>query len=212
MTPTHTRSLSFGGCTAYMIVIADVVPNTMEYIGGVKPIRELVLLGIALGIILPVSSLRDMSSLERTSLVSIAASVLMAVVIIARAPAAAASTEYVTPAGDFVVGVSGADQPDAYTFAHADVFHGLGTILMAFVCHHSTFYVFTSMRASLRVPEKWGVVAHLSLGVSCGLGLALGLGGYLSFLGLSQGDVLTNFPTGDGAVNFARLLLGSVCV
>lgn len=49
----------------------------------------------------------------------------------------------------------------------------------AFVCHHSTFIVFTSLKDP--TPHRWAIVSKISVGFSFVISLTLALSGYLSF-------------------------------
>lgn len=119
---------AFGAMTAYMIIIGDNVPVALNYFitsgGGVS--RTTVMLIAACCIILPISLLRDMSSLSWTSLLSIVADVLMVLFICIRSRDAAQNqdTQFESPAD--VTFVNG-----------ASIAIGLGTISFAFVCQVS---------------------------------------------------------------------------
>ena len=172
---------AYGAMIAYLMIVGDTVPVALDYFMGAEaPSRTTVMLLAGCFIMLPLSLLLDMASLASTSLLSIAADVFMVVFICVRSHTAAEKqdTEF-DPSGDVTV-VNG-----------ASIAAGLGTISFAFVCQHSSFIVFNSMKEATL--SNWRTVANYSLIIAGCLCLLLGLVGYLAFGGYSQGDILTNF-------------------
>lgn len=63
-----------------------------------------------------------------------------------------------------------------------------------------------------RGSERWASVSGWSAFIALVIGLALAIGGYLSFASETQGNVLNNFSPGHAPANFARAFLGLTMV
>lgn len=172
---------AYGAMIAYMVIIGDTVPIALDYfIGGESPGRTVILLLTGCCVILPLSLLRDMSSLSSTSALSIFADFLMIIFICSRGSAAAKSED------------TSFNYPEDLTFISSNLFEGIGTISFAFVCQHSSFIVYRSMKD--RSLGNWTLIANYCLGVAFVMCLTLGLVGYLTFGSNVNGDIMTNFP------------------
>lgn len=173
---------AYGAMLAYLVIIGDTVPVAFDYFlgEGAAPSRNVVIVMFALVPILPLSLMRNLSSLSYTSLLSITADLVLVIFVLLRGPAAAKSEDTQFSAAEDV------------TFFEYQLFEGIGTMSFAFVCHHNTFIVYNSMRNAS--PKRWRKVSHSSVMVSCALCLVMGLGGFLCFGSHTQGDVLNNFP------------------
>lgn len=58
----------------------------------------------------------------------------------------------------------------------------------AYMCHHNTFLIHGSLENPTH--QRWSLVTHLSIGFSMTLMLILGILGYVSFTGHTQGKTL----------------------
>lgn len=170
---------AYGAMVAYMLIIGDTVPVVMNYaFGDGSPSRELVVVLVAVFVILPLSLLRDMSSLAFTSLLSISADLIMIFFVIINAPITARKEDIQVTEKE-------------YNFITYQIFEGIGTFSFAFVCQHNTFIVFESMKDPNL--SNWTKVSHGSLAVAASMCLTLGLAGYLNFGDATEGDILNNF-------------------
>ncbi len=89
-------------------------------------------------------------------------------------------------------------------------FAGAGTMAFAFVCHHSSFVVFNSLKnTTLR---GWSITTHLSLIISVSLSLWLAIAGFVCFQTDTKGDILNNFSYDNTVINCARALLALTMV
>jgi solute carrier family 38 (sodium-coupled neutral amino acid transporter), member 11 len=177
---------AYGAMTAYMLIIGDTVPVVMDYaFGDGSPSRDVVIILVAVFIILPLSLLRDMSSLAFTSLLSISADLIMIFFVIINAPITARKEDIQVTSKE-------------YNFITYQIFEGIGTFSFAFVCQHNTFIVFESMRDPNLI--DWTKVSHGSLAIAASMCLTLGLAGYLNFGDETEGDILNNFSE-DGTLN-----------
>mmetsp|Transcript_12505 Transcript_12505/g.20320 ORF Transcript_12505/g.20320 Transcript_12505/m.20320 type:complete len:534 (-) Transcript_12505:92-1693(-) len=191
---------AYGAMLAYFVIIGDTLPVAFDYFlgDGSAPSRNAVIVVAAIVPILPLSLMRNLSSLSYTSLLSISADVVLVLFIIMRGPAAAKEEDTQFNAEEDV------------TFIEYQLFEGIGTMSFAFVCQHNTFIVYNSMRnANLK---RWKKVSHSSIFTSFVLCLVMGLGGFLAFGSYTEGDVLNNFPEKDRLILTGRLLLACTMV
>lgn len=59
---------------------------------------------------------------------------------------------------------------------------------IAYMCHHNSFLLYDSMKVP--TPTNWSKVTHASVVVALILFLMLGIGGYTTFTGHSQGEAI----------------------
>jgi sodium-coupled neutral amino acid transporter 11 len=186
---------AYGSMIAYMIIIGDTIPRIGASFAGEDSFladRELVIFLFAFFVILPLSVLRDMASLSWSSSISIAADVAIVFIMLFHAPVVARRQ-------GIELNVSELD------FARPTLFAGVGAMSFAFVCHHSSFIVFSSLANANS--ERWGRVTHWSVGFAGTACMILATTGYLSFLDETEGDVLNNFPDNDPVASAGRALL-----
>lgn len=180
---------------AYLLIIKDTVPTVMGLAHGEHLLeRNLILVATSLFIMVPLSMQRDMASLSFTSAMSVTADMILVVFIAAFSPI----KETVAENGGFgeVLKNDG---------INSTLFVGLGILSTAMACQHSAFIVANSLEDKTR--QRWSWVTSQSIALSAILCLSLGLCGYLGFLGMTQGDVLNNFPLDSIQANAARVLL-----
>lgn len=185
---------SYGAQIAYLIVVGDTVPLVAEMLspGSLLANRTFVMLTSSTLIILPLCLMRDLSSLARTSFLSVMSVLLLIAIIAARAPNAA-RVQHIEKA--------------PLSLANSRLFVGIATMSFAYVSQHNCFLVFRSLQQPTFA--NWKKVAHGSILFSLGLSLLIGLSGYLSFSEDVKADVLNNFPT---TGSFAYLYLLNVCL
>jgi len=94
---------------------------------------------------------------------------------------------------------------DPWDFAHAAFMEAFGAMCFAYVCHHSSFLVFQSLKNPTQ--KRWNIVTHSSIGTALVLSMILSIAGYAKFQMNTQANVLNNFPEDDGVICFCRLLL-----
>ena len=201
---------ALGAMCAYLIIIGDTIPQALslvpppaafnassehvteqEYIA-----RQISIVVCATFIILPLSLLKDVSKLSKTSMISISCDALLILLVLIRAPVAAE---------DHYPGLE-----DDYSFAKPNVFAGLGAMSFAFVCHHSSFLVYNTLEEPS--PKTWKPVAKVSVSFALFCALLIGIGGYVSFQQATEGNILNNFAPDDGLINVARFLLACTMI
>lgn len=190
---------AFGAMIAYVVIIGDTVPVAFDFFfGGESTSKAVTMVLSAVFIILPLCLMRDMSSLASTSMLSITADFLLIIFICIRGPTAARNQETEFESSDV-------------NFAAYTIFEGIGIFSFAFVCQHSSFIVYRSMKEPNL--HNWSKVANSSLVVAGVMCLTLGLSGYLSFGSYTEGDILNNFSEDGNLICFmyTALLLNDFC-
>lgn len=190
-----------GGMCAYLIIIGDNVPHVLRSATGIEISREVAVSVTGIGIILPLCFLRDMSTLAKSSSISVLAAVVIVLVIAFHGPSV---LEH-----EILFKNRTAPEPD-YSFVKPRFAAGLGTISFAYVCHHSSFIVFGSLKKST-LPE-WTIVSLASIGTALVLSVIISLGGFLLFFNETESDILQSFGPDDDWMNFARLMLALTMV
>ncbi|GBG27033.1 Amino acid transporter, putative [Hondaea fermentalgiana] len=191
---------AFGAMCAYLVIVGDTIPVVLDHLFGVQSDRRLVVFLFALVIILPLSLLRDMAALSWSSSLSITADGIIVLLVIARA--AYGVSEW--PEAD-----RGPIEPE-FTFANSSIFAGFGAISFAYVCQHSSFIVFNT----LKVPttREWDRVNTGAVSTAMIMSVLLSLAGYLAFFNQTLPNILNNFPCNDNVSNVARFLLALTMV
>eukprot|EP00656_Telonema_subtile_P010132 TRINITY_DN14839_c0_g1_i4.p1 TRINITY_DN14839_c0_g1~~TRINITY_DN14839_c0_g1_i4.p1 ORF type:complete len:332 (-),score=78.29 TRINITY_DN14839_c0_g1_i4:123-1118(-) len=199
-------SFAFGALVAYFVIIGDTLTKVFEQWGGEGTIltnRHFVILLCAVVIILPLCLLRDMSALSKTSAVSMSADVVIILIVVFKVMAGAESAEEEVSA-ECMGHPKGVQEP-MWSFSHAAYMQAFGAMCFAYVCHHSSFLVYTSLANP--TPKRWLMVTNISIGFAITASLTLSIAGYAAFGNDTKANVLSNFPTDDAAINVCRLCL-----
>lgn len=187
---------------AYLLIIKDTIPSALGIDADGKGSfyeREFIMMMLSLIIMFPLSAQRDMASLSFTSLLSVAADVVLVIFIAIYSPI----ERTVGEAGGF-------GQVLKDDWIKPTIFIGLGIVSTAMACQHSAFIVSGSLENATK--SRWSRVSFWSLFVSTTLCIILGVCGYLGFLDDTQGDILNNFPADSIASKAARILLAITMV
>jgi len=193
---------AFGAMVAYIVIIGDTITAVfLQFIGegSLLTDRVFVQLLCSVCIILPVSLYKDMSSLSATSLISISSDLLLVIIICVKTITDDASS---LPPPD--VSAHQADQ-DPWAFTHAAYIEAFGAMCFAFVCQHSSFLVYCSLKNPTNY--RWTLTTHVSIGVALTLCVIFSIFGYAKFQTGTKANLLNNFRVDDIAANFCRLLL-----
>jgi len=125
---------AFGCMIAYLVVIGDsITPVMQEYLGDSSLLtqRNLCIFLFSVFFMLPLSLLRDMSSLKYSSFISVLA-ILVIVACVMLESKSEAHKEGITEQN--------------YNFISSSALAGVGTMSFAFTCQHSSFIVYQSMK------------------------------------------------------------------
>jgi len=201
---------AYGAMLAYLMIIGDTVPKAFDRLDEGRAVealhdRNTVITAIAVCIILPLSLLRKMDFLSYTSALSICCDVVLIIIVCAECSDAATDTVLYPPSG-----IDPETEPHPYSFMNRRIFAGIGAMSFAYVCQHSSFIVFNSLKE--RTESNWVIVTHVSVGAAAVGSLILSMMGYLSFFSHTEADILENLRTDDDGAATARLLLAFTMV
>ena len=90
--------------------------------------------------------------------------------------------------------------------ANISVFSGIGTITFSYVCQHSSFIVYNSLKD--KSLESWTKVSRYSILLTGIISISFAVGAYLAFRDQTEPDVLKSFHNSKFFIDFARFLLG----
>jgi sodium-coupled neutral amino acid transporter 11 len=183
---------AYGAQIAYMVIIGDTIPIFLENSLGYSVNREIVMVTFATIIILPLCLLKNLSSLSKTSFVSILSDIFIVIIVVINSYSKAQKQD-------------ASQSLNGMVYININIFAGIGTMAFAFVCQHNSFLVYKSLKEP--TIENWKFVAHFSITISFLISLTLGIFGYLAFKDKTNGDILTNFSSDNSLINFARFLL-----
>ncbi|KAL2920243.1 hypothetical protein HK105_200311 [Polyrhizophydium stewartii] len=141
---------------------------------------------------LPLSMLRDISGLSKTSAVSLLMILFIVIAVAVEAFQAPAASR-----GDPLL---------VWTVLRGGIFQAIGVISFAFVCHHNTLMIYGSLKKPTM--DRFAVVTHLSTGSSLLLCIVLACGGYAAFTDKTRANILMNLDPDSWLVNVARLFFG----
>ncbi|KAG0218998.1 hypothetical protein BGX31_011437 [Mortierella sp. GBA43] len=192
---------AFGAMCAYTVIVGDTLPHVLQaLIPGIedRPVvgfmarRSFVIIFCTVLISFPLSLYRDISKLAKTSAIAMLALVVIIIAVIIEGPRAPMEIR--------------GDPKLAWSFARPDLFQSIGVISFAFVCHHNSFLIFSSLQKP--TINRVNLVTHMSMAVSLLACLLLALAGFLSFSDKTQGNILNNFPSDNFIINIARFCFG----
>lgn len=123
-------------------------------------IKRVVLTSIATGAVLPLSCLKDMAKLSKTSLLSLCSVILITFIVVVR---------WLGGPGDAPVPVK--DEDKMLHVIDTNFFPAIGVIAFAFVCHHACFLVYNTLRDNTEA--RWNKTVHISLGMAASVMLVL---------------------------------------
>ncbi|XP_065840377.1 putative sodium-coupled neutral amino acid transporter 11 isoform X2 [Oscarella lobularis] len=183
----------FLAMSGYVVIVGDNIPKVLELIpqlrGTVLTEPHFIKFLVVIVVMLPLSLYRNISNLGKVSLVSLVCVVFILIVIWVRF---------------FSLGPDVPVTCDTYSFANKGVAQAIGIMATTYVCHHNTFLIFDSLHyVSL---HKFTRVTHTSVFISWLTVVLLGVGGYLTFKGNTQGDLLINYCPDDEVINAARFI------
>ncbi|XP_076461136.1 putative sodium-coupled neutral amino acid transporter 11 isoform X2 [Babylonia areolata] len=185
----------FIAMVSYNVIIGDTITKIIMWLGGDKPSlihsvlgnRQFVIFMITLLVTLPLSLYRNIGKLGKWAFLSI---VLIFFIIVAAIIRLSTFAHTIAPT------------EDAWQFANVNVTQAIGIMAFAYMCHHNTFLIHSSLEKPTH--ERWGFVVHFSVSFAMVMCLILGIVGYVSFTGFTQGDLLENYCWEDVLMNFAR--------
>ncbi|MDP2437123.1 MAG: hypothetical protein Q8P67_15350, partial [archaeon] len=184
--------ICWGALIAYMIVIADfLVPVMTQWFGSGSFFRNRVFIisWTAALVLLPLSMIRNLKSLEWTSLASILLSFGFVVIVVLRCFVPVFNVETVV-----------------YFNFSMQVFQGLGIVIFAFDCSSNLIPIALEMHGANNTRTMTAVVFSATT-VSALSYIVCGVFGYLSFYGATDGNILNNYGDDDVLITVMRLVL-----
>ncbi|CAH1115307.1 unnamed protein product [Psylliodes chrysocephalus] len=184
----------FIAMVSYNIVVGDTVTKVIVRLTGIGPDslfakREIIVLIATMLLTIPLCLYRDVAKLAKVSLFSLVCIAFILVSIFIRI---GSLSDIVPP------------HNDSWRFVNKDIIPAIGIMAFAFMCHHNTFLIYSSIADANQ--KKWEAVTHASLFVSLVVAIMFGIAGYSTFKAYSQGDLLENYCWDDDLMNISRLL------
>ncbi|XP_057664123.1 putative sodium-coupled neutral amino acid transporter 11 [Diorhabda carinulata] len=184
----------FIAMVSYNIVVGDTVTKVIVRLTGIGPDsifakREVIVLIATIFITIPLCLYRDVAKLAKVSFLSLICIVFILFSIFMR----------IGPLSDIVP-----QHPESWSFINKDIIPAIGIMAFAFMCHHNTFLIYSSLADASQ--KKWEIVTHISILTSLVVAIMFGIAGYSTFKAYSQGDLLENYCWDDDLMNISRLL------
>ncbi|XP_056649948.1 putative sodium-coupled neutral amino acid transporter 11 isoform X3 [Monodelphis domestica] len=189
-------SYPFIAMISYNIIIGDTLCKVLQRISGVDPgnffIGRHFIIGVATVLFsLPLSLYHDIAKLGKVSLTSAVLTAMILIFVIIRA---------------FTLGPYITRTEDAWVFAKPNAVQAVGVMSFAFICHHNSFLVYGSLKEP--TVAKWSRVIHIAVMISALISVLFATTGYLTFTGLTQGDLFENYCKSDALINGGRFCYG----
>lgn len=193
---------AFGGAVGFCVIIGDSIPHVLRalfrsavesssFVDFVLSRNSVIVLCIVC-ISYPLSLIKDMSKLAKTSGLALISMAIIIVIVVYRS---------ITIESDMKGTISGSQWILSLNF-----FQGISVISFALVCHHNTTFIYDSIH--IPTLDRFNTVTHIACFVSGVVCMLMGLVGFLNFGSMTKGNILNNFPTDDWLVNIARLCFG----
>jgi sodium-coupled neutral amino acid transporter 11 len=182
---------------AFCIIIGDTLPTVFRAlfpsladtsILWLLTDRRAIIILFVMSISFPLSMYRDIAKLAKASTLALISMLIIIITVVTQG---------------FFVPQELRGELRGSLFINKGITEAIGVISFAFVCHHNSLLIYGSLRKPTL--DRFAKVTHWSTGISCGACLILALAGYLTFGDKTDGNVLNNFPEGNGIVNVARL-------
>ncbi|KAK5638683.1 hypothetical protein RI129_012978 [Pyrocoelia pectoralis] len=179
---------------SYNVVVGDTVTKVVVRLTNASPTsifskREVIVLVCTIAVTIPLCMYRNITKLAHISFTSLICIGTILITIFFR----------VGPMSQIVPHHS-----SAWKFANWDIVPAMGIMSFAFMCHHNTFLIYSSIQEANE--KRWEIVTHISLTISLIITALFGIVGYATFTTFVQGDLLENYCSDDDLMNFSRLL------
>ncbi|KAF7286687.1 hypothetical protein GWI33_004710 [Rhynchophorus ferrugineus] len=184
----------FIAMVSYNVVVGDTVTKVIVRVADIGPQnifakREVIVLIATIFITIPLCLYRDIAKLAKISFFSLVCIGFILFSIFLR----------IGKLSDIVP-----EHPHSWKFINADIVPAIGIMAFAFMCHHNTFLIYSSISDASQ--KKWETVTHASIITSLIVACLFGIAGYSTFKAYSQGDLLENYCWDDDFMNVSRLL------
>ncbi|XP_053327669.1 putative sodium-coupled neutral amino acid transporter 11 isoform X1 [Spea bombifrons] len=182
----------FAAMVSYNIITGDILPKILLRIPGVSTEsiladRRFAILLTTVVVTLPIALYRNMQKLGKVSLVSLVLTTIVLLIVIIRTPSL---TSIIPPT------------EDAWVFAKSNAVQAVGVMSFVFMCHHACFLIYGSLEEA--TVTNWSRITHTSMILSLLISLQYSIFGYMSFTGLTQGDLFENYCKDDNLATIGR--------
>ncbi|XP_033761730.1 putative sodium-coupled neutral amino acid transporter 11 isoform X2 [Pecten maximus] len=179
---------------SYQVIIGDTITKVIISLGGEDTLgdtilanRQFIIFLATLLVTLPLSLYRDIAKLSKWAFLSLVLVLFILICICIRL-------------GTFAHNIPPTE--DAWRVVSPNVAQAIGIMAFAYMCHHNTFLIHGSLENPTN--QRWNFVTHVSIFFSMLTLIVVGIIGYVSFTGLTQGDLLENYCHEDDLMNVAR--------
>ncbi|KAL1502095.1 hypothetical protein ABEB36_007292 [Hypothenemus hampei] len=179
---------------SYNVVVGDTMTKVIVRLTDIDPEnvfakREVIVLIATIFITVPLCLYRDVAKLAKISFFSLVCIAFILISILLRI----GTLNKIVP-----------EHPHSWRFFNSDIIPAIGIMAFAFMCHHNTFLIYSSIAEASQ--KKWETVTHASIFTSLVVSCLFGIAGYSTFKAYSQGDLLENYCWDDDLMNFSRVL------
>ncbi|GFN75345.1 sodium-coupled neutral amino acid transporter 11 [Plakobranchus ocellatus] len=186
----------FIAMVSYNVIIGDTITkvviwmcgNNASLVHSVLGNRQFIILLTTLVVTLPLSLYKNIAKLGKWAFLSILLILFIMVATIVRL-------------STYIGEISPTE--DAWEFANYNLTQAVGIMAFAYMCHHNTFLIHSSLENPTQ--KRWNFVTHFSVMFAMVMCLILGIVGYASFTGSTQGDLMENYCSDDILMNIARV-------
>ena len=189
---------SFGGCVVYVLVISTTVPPvTNKYLSHTCWIfgdPTIVTVFVCTTLILPLSLYRNISYLEKWSIISLFSVIAMS---------SAITFTFINEENISAMNVE--NQTFLLYDVHDNWIPSIGIIAFAFGCQQYSFFVFGTLEQPTRT--RWWRVTSLATMIALLLSLMLGVFGYLRYGSKTLPNILDNLNHDSLLANMTRVVL-----
>lgn len=183
---------AYGSMIACLVVIGDTLPRSLDDLFGFEKSKETLVIAVAVAVILPLSLVRNLSSLAWASGLAFLAVVVLVLGVLIVGPHESESQNLSFGVADV-------------TLIDKNVFSGIGILSFHYVCQHSCLLVFDSLESPTL--ENVKMVSRISLGMVLFFSLLLGLAGCILFGETIDANVLNNFYSISDVIILARMCM-----
>lgn len=178
---------------AYNVVIGDsfFLLFTWFPVNQTWTSRSWAILIIHILMVIPISLIRDFTIFARVSLLSLIAVAYLTLAVVIRSAMLFPEIP---------------STPGAWDFSHPHIFQSIAILSFAYVCHQNVLQIYSSVTHMER--HKFSVATHVSIFIAVCCYALIGISGYVTFTGNTQGNILNNFESDDMAIIMARFALG----
>jgi len=187
--------LNTGICAGNFVVVLELVSPTIQQLTGAQVSSTLIACVLAYAVVFPLCCLRNLASLEKTSVVAFVMALYMAVVVAFKSVQSWSTADHC--------------EPEMFVFSQS-IFQATPLFSFAYVCHFNVLPVFEVLHS--RNMKRMRMVLARSTVLCTTVYLLLGPFGYARFCGNTPDNILafpsagqSTFESGDIPIIIARI-------